>query len=41
MGVWFGTLKEASHLAGVNGKIVLKWTLNNMERSLPDSFGLG
>jgi hypothetical protein len=41
MGVWFGTLKEDSNVAGVNGKIVLKWTLNKMERSLPDTSGLG
>jgi len=41
MGVWFVTLREDSHLADVNGKIVLKRALNKMERSFPDSPGLG
>jgi len=40
MGAWFGTLKDDSHLAGVKGKMVLKWTLNKMERSLPNSSDL-
>jgi hypothetical protein len=41
--VWFESLENQAHLEvlSLDGKITLKWTLNKMGRSNPDSSGLG